>query len=171
MNNTLNKNETSLLLVIDVQKNFINKNTLDIPNKIDNLINKDIFNYMVFTKYINNENSNFYKVLKYKGCINEEDQKIVIDTRNNKVLEKTTYTAVNDELIDYIKNNNINTIYLCGIDTDACVLTTAINLFENNYNVKVIKNCCMSHSGKKYHNYAIKILKKLIGKNSIIQDK
>ena len=68
----------------------------------------------------------------------------------------------------YKKENEIEQVYLCGIDTDACVIKTAIDLFENNIDVKVIENCCMSHSGKKYHNYAIKILKKLIGKESII---
>lgn len=158
----------ALLLIIDVQKNFINDNTKKIPNKITNLINKNHFDYIAFTKFINDEISNFYKILNYKGCINENDRKIVLDTQNNKVFTKRIYTAVNDEFKTYIKENEIEKVYLCGIDTDACVLKTAIDLFENNIDVKVIENCCMSHSGKKYHNYAIKILKKLIGKESII---
>ena len=160
--------ENTLLLIIDVQKNFINDNTKKIPNKITNLINKNHFDYIAFTKFINDENSNFYKMLNYKGCINEDDRKIVFDTQNNKVFTKKIYTAVNDEFKTYIKENEIKKVYLCGIDTDACVLKTAIDLFENNIDVKVIENCCMSHSGKKYHNYAIKMLKKLIGKESII---
>ena len=160
--------ENTLLLIIDVQKNFINDNTKKIPNKITNLINKNHFDYIAFTKFINDEISNFYKILNYKGCINENDRKIVLDTQNNKVFTKRIYTAVNDEFKTYIKENEIEKVYLCGIDTDACVLKTAIDLFENNIDVKVIENCCMSHSGKKYHNYAIKMLKKLIGKESII---
>lgn len=160
--------ENTLLLIIDVQKNFINDNTKKIPNKITNLINKNHFDYIAFTKFINDEISNFYKILNYKGCINENDRKIVLDTQNNKVFTKRIYTAVNDEFKTYIKENEIEKVYLCGIDTDACVLKTAIDLFENNIDVKVIENCCMSHSGKKYHNYAIKMLKKLIGKGSII---
>ncbi len=160
--------KNALLLIIDVQKNFINDNTKKIPNKITNLINKNHFDYIAFTKFINDEISNFYKILNYKGCINENDRKIVLDTQNNKVFTKRIYTAVNDEFKTYIKENEIEKVYLCGIDTDACVLKTAIDLFENNIDVKVIENCCMSHSGKKYHNYAIKILKKLIGKESII---
>lgn len=160
--------KNALLLIIDVQKNFINDNTKKIPNKITNLINKNHFDYIAFTKFINDEISNFYKILNYKGCINENDRKIVLDTQNNKVFTKRIYTAVNDEFKTYIKENEIEKVYLCGIDTDACVLKTAIDLFENNIDVKVIENCCMSHSGKKYHNYAIKMLKKLIGKESII---
>lgn len=168
MKNTLKINNTSLLLVIDVQRNFINKNTRDIPKRIEKLINENNFKYIVFTKFINDENSNFYKVLNYRGCIRNEDREIVVDTKDNRVLEKRTYTALTSELMTYLKENKIKDIYLCGIDTDACVLKTAIDLFENNYNVKVIEYCTMSHSGRRYHKFAIKMLKKLIGKDSVI---
>ena len=103
MKNTLDNNTISLLLVIDVQNNFINKHTKNIPNKIEKLIKENRFNYVVFTKFINNKSSNFYKILNYKGCIEENDKKIVIDTKDNKILEKRTYTALNKKLIDYIK--------------------------------------------------------------------
>ena len=68
----------------------------------------------------------------------------------------------------YIKENDIDKIYLCGFDTDACVQKTAIDLFENNYNVFVLKDYCMSHKGVELHNIIINNLARLIGKNSII---
>lgn len=167
MKSRLKINNTTLLIVIDVQKDFINKNTKHIPNRIENLIQNNKFNYIVFTKFINDKDSNFHKVLNYKGCMTKEDRKIVIDTKNNKVLEKRTYTALTPELMAYLKENKIEDIYLCGIETDACLLKTAIDLFEKNYNIKVIEYCTMSTSGRRYHKYAIKMLKKLIGKGSI----
>lgn len=91
-----------------------------------------------------------------------------IDTGNNKIFCKSVYTALNNELIDYINDNNINMRYVCGIDTDACVLKTAIDLFKNNYNFRVIENCSMSHSGKEFHEFAIRMLKKLVGEQNII---
>lgn len=167
MKNTLMTNK-KLLLIIDVQNNFINHNTKNIPLKIKKLIKKNKFDYIAYTKFINDINSRFYKVLNYKGCIRDYDRKIVLDTGDNKIFNKKIYSAVNDEFKTYIKENDINSIFLCGIDTDACVLKTAVDLFENNIDVKVIEHCCMSHSGKKYHHYAIKMLKKLIGKDNII---
>lgn len=158
-----------LLIIIDVQNGFINNATKFIPNCIEKLLSKNIFNKVIFTKYINDENSIFYKSLNYKGCITEEERKIVVDTKNYQILEKRTYTAFNDELRKYIKKNNIRSIYLCGIDTDACVLKTALDLFDNNYDVKIIEDCSMSHLGIIYHNYAIQILKNLIGENNIIK--
>ena len=68
-----------------------------------------------------------------------------------------------------IDSNNIETIYLCGIDTDACVLKTALDLFENKFDVKVIEDCSMSHSGIEYHNSAINMLRKLIGNQNVIK--
>ena len=130
----------NLLLVIDLQENFIN-----------------------------DDNSNFYRILNYKGCMTEKDRNIVIDTKNYKIIEKRVYTAYNDELKLYIDSNNFETIYLCGIDTDACVLKTALDLFENNLDVKVIEDCSMSHSGIEYHNSAINMLRKLIGNQNVIK--
>ena len=98
----------------------------------------------------------------------EHGKSIVIDTKDYKIFEKSIYTAFNNELVNYIKEKNIDTIYLCGIDTEACVFKTALDLFENNYNVKVIKEYCMSHNGQEVHNNALMILEKLIGKQNII---
>jgi len=158
----------NLLLVIDVQKDFVNDNTKDCVSKIESLVNSNKFDMVAFTKYINDEESIFYRNLNYKGCLTDDGRKIVVDTRNNKVFEKRVYTAVNEELKKYLLDNNIDNVYLCGIDTDDCVLKTALDLFENDINVFVLKDYCMSHSGKIFHDNAILMLEKLIGKNSII---
>ncbi len=82
--------------------------------------------------------------------------------------DKKIYTAVNDELKDYIRENDISQIYLCGFDTDACIQKTAIDLFEQNYDVYVLKDYCMSHAWKEIHDLYIQNLSRLIGKNKII---
>ena len=63
-----------LLLVIDVQKDFINENTKPILLKIEELVNSDNFKNVVFTRFINDVNSIWYKELNYKGCLTEEQQ-------------------------------------------------------------------------------------------------
>lgn len=157
-----------LLLVIDVQNDFINEHTKDTLIKIKELINSNRYDLTAFTRFINNENSIWYKKLNYKGCMTKEQQAIAIDTKNNKIFDKKIYTAVNDELKDYIRENDISQIYLCGFDTDACIQKTAIDLFEQNYDVYVLKDYCMSHAGKEIHDLYIQNLSRLIGKNKII---
>jgi len=158
----------SLLLVIDLQNAFINKNTKNIPKKVEKLIKNKHYDEVVFTKFINFENSIFVKKLKYSRCINNDDRNIVINVENNKVFEKSIYSAVNNELIEYIKSKEIDKIYLCGIDTECCVLKTAFDLFELGFNVYVLKDYCGCTHGKIRNNNALNILKRNIGKDYII---
>ena len=157
-----------LLLVIDMQNAFINENTKHIIDKINKLIDKNKFDDIVFTKFINYNNSIYTRKLNYYDCIDESSNKLIIDTRNYKVINKKTYTALNDELKKYLKESNINEIYLCGIDTECCILKTAFDLFENEYNVYVLKDYCACTYGIKRHNNALEILKRNIGKDSVI---
>ena len=158
----------SLLLVIDLQKSFINENTENLVTKIDNLINENKFDNIVFTRFINSYNSIFYKKLNYTGCITEEDKKILISTRGNKVIDKTIYSSLGEELKSYIMKNNISKIYLCGIDTECCVLKTAFDLFENEYDVYILKDYCGSTKGETRHNNALDILRRNIGFDKVI---
>ena len=73
-----------LLLIIDVQKNFINEHTEFLIDKISKVIESNKFEKVAFTKFINDEDSNFYKTLNWHGCMTNEDRKIVIDTKAGK---------------------------------------------------------------------------------------
>ena len=118
-----------LLLVVDVQNDFINDNTKLTLQKIQELINANEYKNIVFTKFINNENSNWYKQLNYKGCLTEEGRNLTIDTSKYLVINKYGYSALNEALITYINQNKIDEIDLCGFDTDACIYKTALDLF------------------------------------------
>lgn len=50
-----------LLLVIDMQKGFINENTNFLIDKIRDLLNNDYFDKIAFTKFINYSDSYFVK--------------------------------------------------------------------------------------------------------------
>ena len=158
----------NLLLVIDLQNEFINENTKQSMNNIKRLIESKKYDKVLFTRFINDESNPTFKKLNYKGCINDKSKEICIDTRNAAILDKKTYSAYNQELVNYIKNNDIQNVYLCGIDVECCVLITALNLFENNYNVLILKDYVYCTYGNQRKNNALEILKRNIGENSII---
>ena len=126
------------------------------------------YDKVVFIRFVNSVNSIWYTKLNYSECISEESKQIQIDTKNNKVIDKTIYSALNEELKNYIKENMIDKIYLCGIDTECCVLKTAFDLFENEYDVYVLKDYCACMYGIERHNNAIEILKRNIGYDKVI---
>lgn len=158
-----------LLLVIDVQQAFINKYTNHIPKLIEEHINNNIYNTIVLGKFVNNLDSKFVKELSWLKCIDDKDAKLVLENCEKfPIIERTAYSLYNNKLDLILKKNKIDTIYLCGLDTDACILKTAVDLFENNYNVKILENLCASSAGIEHHNEGINLLKRFIGKNNII---
>ena len=157
-----------MLLVIDLQKSFINPNTEFLISKIDSLVNSGSYDLVVFTKFINDNDSMWVKKLNYKGCISLEDRKIMIDTKDNIVLEKSLYTAYSNNLINLINLFKIDEVYLCGIDTECCVLKTAFDLFENGYDIKVLSGYSACTHGEESNKNALDIIARNIGKSNVI---
>ena len=158
----------NLLLIIDFQNEFINKHTDKSIIDINNLVNSNKYDNVLFTKFKNSKDNPVYKKLGWDGCISGDSQLICMDINNHYVIEKCTYTAYNDELKEYINVNNIEDIYICGIDVECCVLVTALNLFENGYNVFVLKDYVYCMHGEERKNDAIEILKRNIGENNVL---
>lgn len=157
-----------MLLVIDLQKSFINPNTEFLISKIDSLVNSGSYDLVVFTKFINDNDSMWVKKINYKGCISLEDRKIMIDTKDNIVLEKSLYTAYSNNLINLINLFKIDEVHLCGIDTECCVLKTAFDLFENDYNIKVLSGYSACTHGEESNKNALDIIARNIGKSNVI---
>lgn len=157
----------SLLLVIDMQEAFINESTEHVVEKITNLVNSNEYRKIAFTRFINTKNSRYVKELNFDGCIGE-DKKLLIPTKNHPIFNKNIYSALNEELKNYIKENNIDKIYLCGIDTECCILKTSFDLFENGYDFYILKDYCACMFGKSRHKNALEIMERNFGENRII---
>lgn len=157
-----------MLVVVDLQRSFINLNTEFVIDKIKKLVNSNEFDKVIFTKFINNEDSIYVNKLNYRGCLTNEEQEIMIDTKDNIVLNKEIYTVYSNRFKDIVDEFKINEIYLCGIDTECCVLKSAFDLFEMGYDVKVLKDYCACTHGIKSHMNALDILRRNIGYNNIV---
>ncbi len=157
----------NLLLVIDFQNEFINEQTKNSVNELTNLINSNKYDDILFTRFINSTDNPCFKT-GWTGCLDEESIKIPVDTKEFTVLDKSTYSAYNDELINYLKEHNIDNIYIAGFDIDCCVLATALNLFENNYNTYILKDYVYSCLNDNIKNEVIDILERCIGEDHVI---
>ncbi len=157
-------NKTALI-VIDVQNYFVNEHTKVIPDKIASFIQENKFDFIGFTKFVNNKNSNFFKLLNWKKCLNPPDTDIYTTlsrfVNKNNLFEKATYSVFKcDKLVEILKKNDINKIFLCGIDIDACILASAFDGFDLGYEICILEDLSLSHSGEKLDNAAVEIIKK-----------
>jgi len=163
--------EKCALVVVDVQNYFINEHTSNIPQKISNFISEhgNEFNFILFTKFVNRENSNFVKLMNWRECMSSPDIDISPELsrfiEKSNVFIKNSYSAFKSKKFsEFLKKNEIRKIFLCGVDIDACILATAFDAFDLGYDVKILKNLCGSHYGKKFHESALQIINKNIFK-------
>lgn len=158
------------LLIIDVQNGFVSERTKNVVPKIIGLMEEFQNEFVIATQFKNLDNSAFSKIMKWNGLKETPETNLIkgVKERADLIIEKNTYTACTDEVLKLLKDKNIADVYIAGIDTDCCVLKTAIDLFENNIRPLVLSDYCASNGGKESHYAAIKVLQRTIGYNQII---
>ncbi|CAH1776108.1 unnamed protein product [Owenia fusiformis] len=70
-----------------------------------------------------------------------------LDVSKEKVFDKTKFSMCIPPVAEELKNmKDLKSIILCGIETQACVQQTTLDLLEQGYNVHVIVDACSSRS-------------------------
>jgi nicotinamidase-related amidase len=154
------------LFVIDVQGFFENKKTKSIAKKINKYIqgNKDKYSFVIFTVFKNVPGSSLEKFLGFKGCVGGKDTKILSElseAKNQNIVFRNTYSLLKvSEVFEKLKQNKIEQVDVCGLDTDCCVMATIYDLFDSGYKPVVLPDLCFSTSKEKLHKPALKIIKR-----------
>jgi nicotinamidase-related amidase len=161
----------SCLLLIDVQEAFITDETAETLSNIYGLLQGVDFNKIVATQFINTADSIYVEELDYRGCLTPNDIRLDATVKEvaDRVIQKQGYTAASTVLSNFFREYGIDTVYLAGFNTDACVLSTVMDLFGKGIHCIVIEDCCASTGGTQLHNNAIDIMKYNIGKQNIVK--
>jgi len=166
---TINKGEfmKKSLLIVDVQNGFINENTKKIPELVEQL--QKGYDNIYITRFYSERNSFFEELINWKGIYkNSEDFELSFKPDSKAIIiDKSIYTCINERFILDIKSKEINSIDICGLDTDICVTKCAVDLFELGIVPVVLKDYCASSAGYENHKNALITLKRFIGKNQI----
>lgn len=163
----------NVLVVIDLQVGFVNDNTVKVANNIQELLESEKYDAVIATKFTNMPGSSFDSFLGWKGMQQEEEKALlpIVEGYADCIISKCSYSSV--------KNTNFiqSLVALCGglpeevtlvgVDTDACVLATAIDLFEMGIRPIIIEDCVGSSGGDECHEAGMLILKRSIGKEQI----
>lgn len=63
-----------------------------------------------------------------------------------------------------LKNLQVDTVIITGINTSSCCLSTSFEATNRDYNVIMVEDCMDSMDGRDFHDAAIKIMKRIIGR-------
>ena len=156
------------LLVVDVQRGFINEHTAHIPALIESLLPS--YQNVFATRFYNPENSNYRRLIKWNRFSpkSADFEFAFTPTSNVRIINKPIYTCVNSEFLSTLEGLMISEIHIAGIDTDICVTKCAVDIFEKGLTPFVLAKYCASHAGPALHQAALKILARFIGSEQVI---
>ena len=161
------------LVIVDMQYGFINNITEHLVNRICDFVdkNREHFDLVIATQYVNNENTPCYLFEGWKDCMEGTEEANIVDniiSRADHTFKKDVYSCWGNELVDTIKEHHIDKVYFVGVNTGCCVLHSAFDAYNSLQDCAVIEDLCGSTSGDESHKAAIKVLKECITKQRVI---
>jgi len=157
------------LLVVDVQRGFINDFTHHIPERIVRLVDRGDCGPIFATRFVNTANSPYRRFLDWHACEGPPETDLVpeitklLKKHEGKVFPKKGFTGLPPELADHLKERRVGRVTVVGIDTDMCVLKIAMDLFDMNVRPTVLVDCCASTAGLLAHLTGLAIISKNVG--------
>ena len=161
-----------LFLIIDMQNGFVNKYTSGLDRKILD------FHEMIKgraltagTRYVNHEHTACYVFEGWKDCMAGTKEAEIIPTLvpiMEKVFDKDKYSCWNEEMRQYLRDNNVEKVYFAGVNTGCCVLHSAFDFYDDLVDCTVIEDLCGSTSGVKEHEEGIAVLRSCITKERVV---
>jgi nicotinamidase-related amidase len=159
------------LIVIDVQRGMVNDNSQHVVPKVIELIGHASAKGvpLVFTHFVNHAHSGYVKWMGWSRFMDspEIDLHPEILPFVQTVFHKPGYTSLIPPVQAWLGERGITRLYCCGIDTECCVLKTAVDAFESDIEPVVIHDACASHAGQAAHEAGLFVLSRLIGKRQV----
>ena len=159
------------LLVVDVQRGFINPFTQHIPERITRLIRTGGYQPILFTRFVNSAESPYHRLLDWHACVGPPETELVEELAalvdDGNVYDKHGLTGVPEALADRLARDRVSQIAVVGIDTDMCVLKVAMDLFDLGVEPIVLIDCCASTAGLQAHLAGLAILSRNIGPHQL----
>ena len=155
----------TLLLIVDVQKHFVPEGAegRNFCKLIEEL--QTNYKYVAISKFINTPDSSWVKYLDWDEMMkNDPSTELAFTPAQDALIYfSNTSTSYVKELCDFIENNSIKKVHVCGMDTEACVLATAFDLWDAKIEFQVLIDYCMSSAGENLHTSAHHIMSKNFG--------
>lgn len=164
------------LIVVDVQNGFVTEHSAHVVPVIVDLVKRwqEAGRDVVFTRYINHQNSIFERTMGWSKLQESPEIDIVpelqpLASNAVAVIDKRIYTMFTDEGDQLAKDRGWTEVYVCGIDTEVCVLKTAVDAFERDIVPRLVVDASASHSGSEAHEAGLLVAQKMIGRRQLVQ--
>ena len=158
------------LFVVDVQNGFVSPKTEFVLPRIEKLMSEFREGPIIATKFIN-WGGPFETIMHWKRLMASPETDLIpfVQEKADYVIDKHIYSSCTEQVLNLLAQFRITEAYIVGIDTDCCVLKTALDLFERNIRPIVLTYYCASNGGSDSHTAAMTVLERNIGEGQIIR--
>lgn len=167
--------ENSALIVIDVQNGFLSEFSRPVVPTIADLVRKWQLagGATVFTRYLNFPGSQYERLmgwteLREPPATNIVDELSIYTEKATAIIDKTIYSLFSKEGAELVEDRGWTDLYVCGIDTNSCVLKTAVDAFERDLTPWILTDASASHSSVEAHEAGLLVASKFIGRKQLI---
>jgi nicotinamidase-related amidase len=184
------------LIVIDVQRGNISEYNRFVPGGIASIIRAELFNPVIFTRYVNTPDSParlFLETEHMSDFTTAGLEPKITEVLGGKppalenmgvtempegygarrfLVTRNIYTAASADMMSLVTELGMQNagVYLCGTDTECQVLKTALDFFEAGIEPMILSQFCGSHRGLGMHERGIDLLRELIGPERVVLD-
>src|SRR4051794_32046963 len=168
-------NNSAVLVVIDAQNGFITEYSKPAIPLIAELVNRwqTAGGDVVFTRYHNYAGSPYERLIRWSKLKGSPETDIVpellpLADKATAIVDKTIYSFFNEEGDSLVREHGWTDLYVCGLDTESCVLKTVVDAFERDLTPRLIADASASHAGPAAHGAGILVASRFIGPDQVI---
>lgn len=165
---------SAVLYVIDVQNGFITPESEHVAPVIAKIVDcwSAAGGAIAFSRYFNYTDSEFERLSDFYGLYGppetDLDPRISTAASDPLVIDKLTYSGLSPEFERVARRHRWTDVVLCGIDTELCVLATALEAFDRGFTPWIVADGCASTGGDAAHAAGMRVLTRGIGERQII---
>jgi len=160
-----------VLLVVDVQRGFVNPFTEHVPPRVRELIGRGEHDPVLFTRFVNEPGGPYRRFLGWHECAEPPETDLAPELDGladpQRVYTKPGYTGISEELTSRLRELGPEEVTIVGIDTDMCVLKVAMDIFDLGIRPIVLVDCCASTAGLQAHLAGLAVLARNIGADQL----
>ncbi|GAB1819318.1 cysteine hydrolase family protein [Herbidospora sp. RD11066] len=167
--------KTSVLVVIDAQNGFISEHSSPAIPVIASLVERwqASGGSVVFTRYLNYDGSPYERLIRWSKVKTSPEIDIVPELlpmagKATAVVDKTIYSFFSEKGDQLARKYGWRDFYICGLDTESCVLKTVVDAFERDLTPWLIADASASHAGQVAHDAGLFVASRFVGKGQII---
>ncbi|MFK4091130.1 isochorismatase family cysteine hydrolase [Kribbella sp. NPDC020789] len=169
--------DDTVLAVVDMQYGFVSPASAHVVPLASKFIREwaATGRPYVMTRWYNTPDSLFERLFNYDIIHKDSHEFEIVDELKDltdgavTVLDKPTYSLFSDEGAALVAEHGWRQMIVIGLDTESCVLKTAVDAFEAGIVPFVVTDLTYSHAGDEAHNAGLLVAGRFIGRRQLVR--